>query len=494
MPVLYAGVICLLIPCVLFILGWMKLIFAIPFALLLVAAAWICCRNIVKQWNPAYRSCVFSRRDCLLLLLTLCGLLVFVDLYGLTGHVKQAADLSVRNAIYAELINSPWPIYSNRGEYFIYYHAFWLPPALLAKMISGSIADIVLSLWVYVTLVISTITIFTKIRGNVVYFFLFFLLGGNIIENLKLIPILINRYGDMIPFADSISGVCKELAVESYYRYLNVWTQFVYSYNHAVPLFLYGAMLITGIVPIRYMLFVTGLVFASSPFGCLLLLPVLILIVIKRKSFKTVISLWENWVAALFVLFFVAYLYGQCGGSSGIVLIWQDFAYWGDVSGTYGAFVNTHVRMLRYVTTVAAMVATLWLLTSPRLRNNIWFFAFVFLAVSLPMIWIGRANNELLFKGSLILYMLFAWILRAQWRHSSRNRKIAIVLVVIFASFHIASDVNRRQLYLYTWKAEEMQLNKRLEWGGTLNRPDIYEYYNFWGENRFPSLFSGPAR
>lgn len=487
--VLYLGLICLTLPCVLFILGWLRPIISIPFALLLVGGVWHCCRNIVSTWHPAYRYCVFSRNDAIKLLLTLLILLFLTDIIGFVGHVQQSADFIVRNAIYSELQQSAWPIYSARGEYFTYYHSFWLPPALLLKMIASNAADLVLFVWVYLTLCVSALALFLKFRGKILLYFVFFLLAGNLIENVKCIPLLIEKYGDSIPCADFLTDCCKTFAVESHYRYLNVWTQYVYTFNHAVPLTLYFSILISGIIPTRYFLFYSSLIFASSPLGAACLFPVLVYKIFRDKCVKETLKRWETWVGSLFVLAIVGYLHGQSGGQAGVVLIWQDYGYWSRVNGAHGAFVDLHVRVLRYLSVLLVMAATVWFITTKPIRKTLFFSSFIYLAIFLPIVWIGRWNNEFLFKGSLVMFMLYAWILVAQWRHSSKCRKIAIVLIVLFSSLHIGGDINRRSLYQYTWNAEKMEANKRLDWGGTLNRPDQYVYNNFWGKNKYPFIY-----
>ena len=487
--ILYTTVTTLLLPCLLFVLGWITPFISVPFSLLLIYASWRCCRNCISGWHPAYHFCVFSRKDLWQLIITLLILLLVVDLLGIVGHVPQATDFAVRNAIYSELQKSPWPIYSARNEYFIYYHAYWLPPAFLTKILPLNIADYLLFLWVYITLALAAINLFTKLRGRVLMFSFVFLLTGNLIENAKFIPILIKHYGDIIPYSDIISNACLNFAVESYYRYLHVWSQFVYTFNHAIPLVLYVALLLSGIVSARYLLFVSALIFPASPLGVAPVFPILLYIIIKKRSMFHTFIRWENWVACLLVLLMLLYMLGQSGGNSGVVMIWQNFEYWHKVTGTYGHFVKVHVRVLRYVTVSAAMIATLRILTIPRLRKNIWYYSFVYLAIVLPIVWIGRWNNEFLFKGSLVLYMLFAWIITVQWKYASFKRRIVIILFTILASFHVISDVSRRNLYTYTWDPVQMKANKRLEWGGTINRPDSDTYNNFWGINKFPEIF-----
>lgn len=45
----------------------------------------------------------------------------------------QAGDFIVRNAVYGELISSPWPLILEDGSFVVYAIQFWLPPALIAS-------------------------------------------------------------------------------------------------------------------------------------------------------------------------------------------------------------------------------------------------------------------------------------------------------------------------------------------------------------------------
>lgn len=57
-----------------------------------------------------------------------------MECIGFNLHVRQHGDFIVRNPIYYMLVNNELPLYSAREEYFVYYHAFWLPPAYFSRL------------------------------------------------------------------------------------------------------------------------------------------------------------------------------------------------------------------------------------------------------------------------------------------------------------------------------------------------------------------------
>lgn len=54
-------------------------------------------------------------------------------LNGFDGRIMQTPDFQVRNAVYGELISSPWPLILDDGSFVTYAIQYWIPPALLAS-------------------------------------------------------------------------------------------------------------------------------------------------------------------------------------------------------------------------------------------------------------------------------------------------------------------------------------------------------------------------
>lgn len=118
------------LPTILFLLGWVRPLFSVPAAAAVAAAAVLLSATI-----PA-PTLHFTRRQMAIYLCVLVLSLLWLLAGGMTGITSQHADFVVRNPIYETLIRCDWPLVDAGGRPFIYYLAFWLPPALACKCLS----------------------------------------------------------------------------------------------------------------------------------------------------------------------------------------------------------------------------------------------------------------------------------------------------------------------------------------------------------------------
>ncbi|MEI3557915.1 MAG: hypothetical protein V8Q21_01930 [Akkermansia muciniphila] len=147
------------LPTILFLLGWVRPLFSVPAAMAVAAASVLLC---MKLPLPALH---FTRRQLAVYLCALLLSLLWLLAGGITGVALQHADFVVRNPIYETLIRCDWPLAEADGRHFIYYLAFWLPPALICKCFSCSdvfIANYVLTAWIELGLALAL----TVLWGN----------------------------------------------------------------------------------------------------------------------------------------------------------------------------------------------------------------------------------------------------------------------------------------------------------------------------------------
>lgn len=154
------------LPTILFLLGWVRPLFSAPAAAAVAAAAVLLGATI-----PA-PTLHFTRRQMAIYLCVLALSLLWLLAGGMTGITSQHADFVVRNPIYETLIRCDWPLVDAGDSHFIYYLAFWLPPALACKCFSCSdifIINYVLTAWTGLAgaaLVLLAGIYFTSSNGN----------------------------------------------------------------------------------------------------------------------------------------------------------------------------------------------------------------------------------------------------------------------------------------------------------------------------------------
>lgn len=149
------------LPTILFLLGWVRPLFSVPAAAAVAAAAVLLGATI-----PA-PTLHFTRRQMAIYLCVLALSLLWLLAGGMTGITSQHADFVVRNPIYETLIRCDWPLVDAGGRPFIYYLAFWLPPALACKCFSCSdifIINYVLTAWTGLGLALTLTVLWSRFR------------------------------------------------------------------------------------------------------------------------------------------------------------------------------------------------------------------------------------------------------------------------------------------------------------------------------------------
>ena len=137
----------LIIPIIIFLLGWVKLWISIPLSLALIIFAY----KRLKKMKINLKNYLLENKKEIIIILLISLILIFLS--GIGGFVYQNKDHLYRNAIFSELINNKWPIYISPGGEFtkevmmVYYFAIWLPSALIGKIFGMKIAYFSFYIW-----------------------------------------------------------------------------------------------------------------------------------------------------------------------------------------------------------------------------------------------------------------------------------------------------------------------------------------------------------
>ena len=143
----------LVIPILLFFLGWLRLGIGLALSVLLLLASFFFLKNI-KTSATNEESIILSKEYFFAFII----LFLFLLSTGNTGFVGSwGSDIPWRNAIYQDLIRESWPvIYDHTQSMLCYYMAFWLVPAEITALLglneTGS--NVVLFIWMYIGLLL----------------------------------------------------------------------------------------------------------------------------------------------------------------------------------------------------------------------------------------------------------------------------------------------------------------------------------------------------
>jgi hypothetical protein len=124
----------LVLPCLVFFLGYLRIAVGIPAAVLLMYSFWRCLRSTSADCGDE----VTVSRKVLLVI----GFVVLAWTFfgGLGGFWFQTSDWMERNAIYRDLITRPWPVvYPSKGSALSYYIGHWMVPSVIPHLLYPAI-------------------------------------------------------------------------------------------------------------------------------------------------------------------------------------------------------------------------------------------------------------------------------------------------------------------------------------------------------------------
>ena len=128
-----AAYLCLLCPCLIFLIGFLKWYVGVPVALLLVVAYFFAAIKRGDAPDDEPRDFVLEKKHFFLLVVVVA---LWCWLAGIGNLYYQSADWWARNAVFRDLITRDWPvIYTEKNAALVYYVGYWLPSALVGKLV-----------------------------------------------------------------------------------------------------------------------------------------------------------------------------------------------------------------------------------------------------------------------------------------------------------------------------------------------------------------------
>lgn len=143
----------LLLPFMIFIAGWVKLVYALPLILLSLFLVYL----LYKDSQEYYDHILISKKMNIVLVLSLTLWIIGLGIFGI---FSQSGDMTGRNAMFKDLVDLSWPVIYPVNGAVVYYHGHWLVAALIGKLMGYTIAQIALFLWSLLGLVLVVLLLF----------------------------------------------------------------------------------------------------------------------------------------------------------------------------------------------------------------------------------------------------------------------------------------------------------------------------------------------
>lgn len=165
----------LTIPFIIFILGFIKTIYALLILIVTLYLLW-------KVFHSQYSTIYIDKHDLKKIGIVFFIILLWVLLSGIGGQSYQTDDFFWRNGLFQTLINEKWPIVKDvifNGELasrgLSYYFGFWLPSALIGKVFGLTIANLFQIIWASIGILLVYLGISIKLKKFVIWPFVIFM-------------------------------------------------------------------------------------------------------------------------------------------------------------------------------------------------------------------------------------------------------------------------------------------------------------------------------
>jgi len=426
----------LIIPFFLFLFGWIRLIIAIPLALVILFALY---KLLVTNNNLSLSSNHWSLSTVYWLLVIVFWLL----LSGIGGYAFQNWDHNWRNVVLRDLMNFDWPVYyaqpaSGPIRMLVYYVGFWLPAALVGKLFNWQAANFFLFLWSLGGLILIThhLGSFLKTSAFKASLLLIFFSGLDVMGTLffaKDYPTLLPPITHLETWAGSL-------------QYSSFTTQLFWVFNQAIPAWLCIILIVTlsdskG-SPLQskeilhrfavqndtraQIILIWSLCFFFAPLASVGLLPYILIELIKQTDFKTPFKnlRWEIILTAT------------------IIFLISAFFYTANTAAQSRGFQS--LPLAKFLTFFLLEGGLLWLVLAPsKFRDPRWMVT-GFLLAMIPFIQLG-SGRDFVMRASIapLFYLMLMTGETIFNKTTSRLLLIACYSILVLGSFTPIYEINR---------------------------------------------------
>jgi len=430
----------LLLPFLIFCLGFLRTIISIPILIILCYVFY----KLIER--PEEGTLKFKKNELI------CGVLlivIWVWLSGIGGFAFQNSDFHTRNAIFRDLVNYRWPVYySGSGQNptytLIYYIGYWLPSALVGKIVGWNAGQVSLYIWTVggIVLTVTLLRMQTKASIPLVILLMVFFSGMDVI-GAQFIRAAIdpNHYPVLWPPIMHLEWWAGS------FQYSSFTTQLFWVFNQAIPVWVCIALHLAFSNP-RRSLFLLSLCFFFAPLPALGFIPFILLEIpqntfhpenlsLKIRGFQPCTFLKNCWAD----LRPVASYENLVGGSLIFIISYLYFSA-NLISSSLRFFEFTNYSILVLSVFIPLEWFILWILFAKKqFRNLNWYFAGIILFIC-PLLVVGSGTDFVMRTSIPALFFLMVWSLEALV-YPGKVYKTILIAVLAIGALTSLYEINR---------------------------------------------------
>lgn len=465
----------LLIPIIIFFIGFLKWYVAAACLLVLGICVWFTGKDRESFYPAEGMQCSWV---CIAAIVI--GAALWTVLSGIGGFGFQNWDLNFRNAIVHDLIDYSWPVYYDytnqnidhtmfgQTASLVYYFTYYLPSAVAGKLFGWQAANFFMLLWSIIGVLLVVYFLCRAVKKATIFAVVFLAL----FSGLDIIGYLLVNHS-VPPLTRHIEWWAE------YFQYSSNTTMLFFVINQILPAWLVTLLLLNQ-KGVKSMLFTYALCFAFAPFPTVGLFPV----VLWRCLFGTGNpvfrwkEIWRNVKNLLTVQnilgpLLLLVVFGSFYTSLSVVQA-QSGPIW-----SFGYAPGSLLK--RYAAFILLEVLVYALLLFRRQKKNPLFYIAVIGLLALPVYKIGE-NNDLVMRASApLLLLLMVYTLQLFLEKVQAKRWVAaaaLSLVLLVGAVTPIHEISRSVRYIL-YDREHLVADEYKSYADLENAPEIMRFYAF---------------
>lgn len=428
----------LALPFAIFSLTWMRLYIGIPAFIILCYGVYSSVSN-----SPELPTIKRDKKNTATFVYIVLISFFIVYLSGIGKFTFQNTDHYWRNAIQDALCRNNWPVYSKnpagKTTSLIYYIGFWLPSAIVGKLLGESVGYVFMALWAAIGVLITYLLICTKMKKFRLWpFFLFLFFSG------MDVAIMYFRGVDIF----SLSSTANIEWATEYFQFSSFTTQLFWVFNQAIPAWI-ATLLIILQKNNKNIVFILSLAIINCTLPFVGMLPIAAYYVFTRNYGKDISRKvwWKRWFKDTFtvinvvcggIIGILSFLYmisnSQAGASGGpIGFIWQHY-------GGYKVF------FMNYLLFIVFELIIYLAIIYPYQKGNKLYYVIGISLIIIPLITVGEAADfgmRASIPPLMILFFCVADTLEKSYKEKRYKIFIPLLICLIIGARTPFNEITR---------------------------------------------------
>ncbi len=432
------------LPFIIFAAGFLRWYFALPAVIITLTALFLSASDSESKF-----SILFKKTDIMKIVAGLIFITVLVILSGIGNIAWQNNDHSTRNTLFNILVNETWPpkaTVKGEGVGLVYYIGFWLPSALVGKLLSLEAGYIFSIIWAVLGLSIIWLLlciIHKKIVFYPLFIFLFFSgldIVGHWIMTVSMDKLSVMQKGIWaFPKGSELTTHLEWWA--SRYQFSSHITQLFWVFNQCIPVWIATLVIILE-KNNKNLVFIMGLTLLSSTLPFIGLVPVFLWCAFTNHSAPLLDRPFTDNVKKSFLsLFTFQNFFG--GGVSGLltfIYLKSNIATNSSSSAQSSAAAKTVFSLPLFFIVIIVWLLFFFIFTTPKKKSD-----FLYLIPLLPFSYLISTLTPAR-VGFYLLFIVFDLLIVAlisfpKYRHSALYF-ITISCLLIIPFFKIGRSID----------------------------------------------------